>query len=415
MDARQRTPDLVRIETQGATHPASHGLRSTLAGIIVNLCLAILKGIAGVVGSSYALIADAIESMTDDIEFVRGLYRPSRRDAAPGCEPSVRTWQGRADGRCRGSVGLFAAAIAIAIESIHEIRTPHTMPAPFTLLVLPAVVIAKETMFRFVNRVGHSIESGAVKTDAWHHRSDAITSALAFVGISIALIGGPGWESADDWAALLASGIIGFNAYLLLKPAIQELGDALPGTRITQQIQPIAAKVPGVIEVEKCFVRKMGFDYYVDLHVVVEGELPVRRGHEIAHQVKDAIKSAYPMVADVSFTSSRMSATKRGAVLVAAGILLSRLSGLIRLRVFSHYFGITSDAADAFNAAFRIPNFLQNLFGEGVLSASFIPVYAGLLARKNQKTRTGSPAPYSQSLRLSHRSSFSSVCSQRHG
>src|SRR4028119_2508701 len=76
---------------------------------------------------------------------------------------------------------------------------------------------------------------------------------------------------------------------------------------------------------------------------------------------------------------------RRGSVLVAAGILLSRIAGLIRLRVFSHYFGITSDAADAFNAAFRIPNFLQNLFGEGVLSASFIPVYAGLLAKERNE------------------------------
>lgn len=283
----------------GTTHPASHGLRSTLASIIVNLCLAIIKGIAGVVGNSYALIADAIESMTDVLSsFVvfiglRVAMRPPDANHPYGhgkAEPMAAV---------AVSVGLFAAAIAIAVESIHEIRTPHRMPAPFTLLVLPAVVIAKEAMFRFVNRVGTSIESGAVKTDAWHHRSDAITSALAFVGISIALLGGPGWEGADDWAALLASGIIAFNAYLLIKPAIQELGDASPRTRLTQQIQPIAATVPGVIEVEKCFVRKMGFDYYVDLHVVVEGDLPVRHGHEIAHQVKDAIKSTYPMVADV--------------------------------------------------------------------------------------------------------------------
>ena len=142
-----------------------------------------------------------------------------------------------------------------------------------------------------------------------------------------------------------------------------------------------------MINIEKCFVRKMGFDYYVDLHVVVDGNLPVRRGHEIAHQVKDAIQLAYPRVADVLVHISQMSADKRGrgAVLVAAGILLSRIAGLVRLRVFSHYFGITSDAADAFNAAFRIPNFLQNLFGEGVLSASFIPVYAGLLARKKSE------------------------------
>jgi cation diffusion facilitator family transporter len=289
----------VTIETQSAIHPASHGLRSTLAGIIVNLCLAAIKGIAGVAGHSYALIADATESLTDVLSSLvvyvglRVAMRPPDANHPYGhgkAEPMAAV---------AVSIALFGAAIAIAFESIHEILTPHTMPAPFTLLVLPVVVVAKETMFRFVNRVGSSIGSAAVKTDAWHHRSDAITSALAFVGISIALIGGKGWESADDWAALLASGLIAYNAYLMLRPAVRELGDALPGTRITQEIQPIANTVPGVIDIEKCFVRKMGFDYYVDLHVVVDGNLPVRRGHEIAHQVKDAIQSAYPRVADV--------------------------------------------------------------------------------------------------------------------
>jgi cation diffusion facilitator family transporter len=281
------------------SHPAKHGLRSTLAGIIVNLCLAAIKGIVGVAGHSYALVADAIESLTDVFSSLivyfglRVAMRPPDANHPYG--------HGKAEPMAAlvVSVSLFVAAAAIAVESIHEIRTPHTMPAAFTLIVLPIVVIAKETMFRFVNRVGTSIGSGAVKTDAWHHRSDAITSALAFVGISVAIIGGPGWESADDWAALLASGVIVYNALLLLRPAILELGDALPGTRLDREIKPVATAVPGVIGVEKCFVRKMGFDYYVDLHVIVDGSLPVRRGHEIAHKVKDAIRTAYPRVADV--------------------------------------------------------------------------------------------------------------------
>jgi cation diffusion facilitator family transporter len=296
---RRASSNFVTSEIQGATHPASHGLRSTLAGIIVNLCLAAIKGIAGVAGQSYALIADAIESLTD--VFSSLIVYVGLRVAMRPPDANHPYGHGKAEPMAAVgvSIALFAAAVAIAVESIHEIRTPQRTPAPFTLLVLPAVVVAKETMFRFVNRVGSSIGSAAVKTDAWHHRSDAITSALAFVGISIALVGGKGWESADDWAALLASGLIAFNAYLLLRPAIHELGDALPGTRITQEIQPIATTVPGVIDIEKCFVRKMGFDYYVDLHVVVDGNLPVRRGHEIAHQVKDAIQLAYPRVADV--------------------------------------------------------------------------------------------------------------------
>ena len=289
----------VTLSSQQAHHPAAHGLRSTLAGIIVNLCLAAIKGIAGVVGHSYALIADGIESLTDVLSSL--IIYAGLRVAMRPPDANHPYGHGKAEPMAAVivSVSLIGAAIFIAYESIHEIRTPHTMPAGFTLFVLPVVVIAKEAMFRFANRVGNSIGSGAVKADAWHHRSDALTSALAFAGISVALIGGPGWESADDWAALLSSGVIAINALQLLRPAIQELGDALPGTRLSGEIRPIAMAVPGVIDIEKCFVRKMGFDYYVDLHVVVDGKMPVRRGHLIAHQVKDALKAAYPRVADV--------------------------------------------------------------------------------------------------------------------
>ncbi len=177
-------------------HPASYGLRSTLAGIIVNLCLAALKAIAGVTGHSYALIADAIESLTD--VFSSLIVYVGLRVAMRPPDANHPYGHGKAEPMASAmvSAGLLFAAGAIAYKSVHEIRTPHMMPAPFTLLVLPIVVIAKEAMFRFVNRVGNSIGSGAVKTDAWHHRSDALTSALAFIGISIALIGGKGWEGA---------------------------------------------------------------------------------------------------------------------------------------------------------------------------------------------------------------------------
>lgn len=281
-------------------HPASQGLRSTLAGIIVNLCLAAIKAIAGVTGHSYALIADAIESLTD--VFSSLIVYVGLRVAMRPPDANHPYGHGKAEPMASAVVAssLLIAAGAIAYKSVHEIMTPHLMPAPFTLVVLPIVVIAKEAMFRFVNRVGNSIESGAVKTDAWHHRSDALTSALAFIGISVALIGGKGWEGSDDWAALVASGVIAVNAFLLLRPAVYELGDALPaGTSLHDEIKPIAISVPGVLDIEKCFVRKMGFDYYVDLHVVVDGSLPVRQGHRIAHEVKDAIRVAYPRVADV--------------------------------------------------------------------------------------------------------------------
>jgi len=265
----------------------------------INATLAAGKAVAGTLGHSYALIADAIESFSDVLSsFVvliglRVAMRPPDEDHPYGhgkAEPLAATIV---------SLALFGAAVIIAVESVHEIRTPHSTPAPFTLAVLAAVVVIKEILFRYVVKVGESLKSTAVRTDAWHHRSDAITSGLAFIGISIALIGGKGWEAADDWAALLASGIIMFNAYLLLRPAVLELTDSAPGAEIGADVRKVALSAPGVLSLDKCFVRKMGFDYYVDLHVVVDRDMPVWRGHEIAHAVKDAVRAAHPEVADV--------------------------------------------------------------------------------------------------------------------
>jgi cation diffusion facilitator family transporter len=182
---------------------------------------------------------------------------------------------------------------------VREILTPHHGPAPFTLGILIVVIVVKEILFRYVNRIGRHVESTAVQTDAWHHRSDALTSAAAFIGISVALIGGSGWQSADDWAALFACAVIAGNGIRLLRPALYEIMDAAPGGKIVRSIRRAARSVPGVMQVEKCRVRKMGLDFYVDLHVGVKDSISVREGHEIAHQVKAAIQQNDSRVADV--------------------------------------------------------------------------------------------------------------------
>jgi cation diffusion facilitator family transporter len=275
------------------------GIRSTVWGILANTLLAAIKGVAGVLGNSYALIADAIESTTDIASSlivwgglkISGL--PPDEDHPYGhgkAEPLAATVV---------ALTLIAAAIGIAIQSIREIAIPHHAPAPFTLVVLLLVIVTKEALFRFVFNVGHTIQSTAVKSDAWHHRSDAITSAAAFVGISVALIGGSGYESADDWAALFAAGIIVANALRIIRPAINEVMDAAPSPMIEGEVRQTAREVEGVIALEKGSVRKMGFSYYVDLHVTVSGQITVREGHDIARNVKAAIMTAHPSVADV--------------------------------------------------------------------------------------------------------------------
>ena len=274
-------------------------MRSTLVGIVINALLAVVKGVAGILGNSYALVADAVESASDVVSSIIVWYglkiavKPPDEDHPYG--------HGKAEPLAAMVVALalFAAAAFIAYESVKQIVTPHYTPAPFTLVVLVLVIVTKELLFRFVFKVGDAVGSTAVKSDAWHHRSDAITSAAAFIGISIALVGGKGYESADDWAALLASGIIVFNAYRLVRPALAELTDASPAFDAEHAIRGVAMNVEGVRGTHKCFVRKMGFDYYVDLDVVVDGRLTVRDGHNIAHKVQNAIREANPLVAKV--------------------------------------------------------------------------------------------------------------------
>ena len=190
-------------------------------------------------------------------------------------------------------------AIGLAIESVREIRVPHHSPKPFTLVVLALVVLVKETLFRVVFSVGKELRSTAAKTDAWHHRSDALTSAAAFLGITVALIGGKGYEMADDWAALFACIIIAYNGYRLIRPALAEVMDAAPPNDIEEEVRRVAETVSGVMGLDICTVRKMGLDYFVDLHVEVDGDMSVRQGHDVAHRVKDSIRDSNPRVRDV--------------------------------------------------------------------------------------------------------------------
>jgi cation diffusion facilitator family transporter len=275
------------------------GLKTTLIGIIASFFLAAIKIFTGIVGNSYALIADGIESLTDIFTssiVLTGLYFASKPadENHPYGHGKAEPFAGVAV-----SLGIFIAAIIIIVQSIYEIITPHHAPASFTLIVLVLVIIIKESLFRFVIKVGTSVNSIAVKSDAWHHRSDAITSAAAFIGISIALLGGDGYESADDFAALFASVIIIINAYRIFKPALFELLDTAPPTQVVQKVRGVAGKVDSVMGIDKCFVRKMGFDYFVDIHVLVDANLPVFKGHEIAHKVKDELMKEYSNISDV--------------------------------------------------------------------------------------------------------------------
>lgn len=290
---------LAQTTTNDSVSNLQSGARVALLGMAINGVLALAKISAGVLGNSYVLIADGIESALDiggSIVIWGGL-----KFAARPPDATHPYGHGKAEPVAAAvvSFGVIAAAFLLAIQSVREIFIPHHAPAPFTLIVLVAVVLVKEMLYRFVIRIGRDVESTAVQTDAWHHRFDALTSIAAFIGISIALIGGEGWESADDWAALFACAFIAMNGYRMLSPALHEILDTAPRGDMCAKIRQAAEEVSGVCEVEKCLVRKMGLNFYVDLHVRVDGTISVRSGHDIAHQVKNAIRATETRIADV--------------------------------------------------------------------------------------------------------------------
>ena len=277
----------------------AEGQRASRISLALNGGLALIKLVAGFAGNSYALIADAVESLGDIFSSLivwGGLAiaaKPADRDHPYG--------HGKAEPLAALAVAfmLILAAVGIASQAIHEIRSPGDAPAPFTLLVLLGVILVKETMYHYEFRVARRTGSTAVHVDAWHHRSDALTSAAAAVGIAIALIGGEGYEAADDWAALIACAVIVFNGVRFARIAVRELMDTTPDTTLADAIQTATLTVDGARLVEKVLIRKMGPRVYVDLHLEVHPELSVRRAHRIGHDVKDRIMAQWPQVADV--------------------------------------------------------------------------------------------------------------------
>jgi cation diffusion facilitator family transporter len=268
------------------------GLMAAGVGMAVNLVLAIIKIVAGIMGNSYALIADGIESTTDIISSLVVWTGLKISSLPPDDDHPYGHGKAESIAGIAVAVALLGAAVFIAVQSVREILTPHHAPAGFTLVVLAFVIVAKETLFRYVFKVGDELTSTAVKGDAWHHRSDAITSGAAFIGITVALIGGKGYESADDWAALLACVVIVYNGYCILRASLNEIMDAAVPHEQQRRIREIASSVDGVVRIEKCRTRKSGLGLLVEIHVEVDGELTVRCGHEIGHQVSAALHAS---------------------------------------------------------------------------------------------------------------------------
>jgi cation diffusion facilitator family transporter len=286
-------------QTQINDTPQQIAIKATYLSIVGNFALAIIKGIAGVLGNSYALIADAIESTTDIFSSFLVLF--GLKYASRPADENHPYGHGRAEPLITFLVVgfLITSATVIAYESIVNIQTPHELPKPWTLLVLAPLIIWKEISYQLVSKKAKETNSSALKADAWHHRSDAITSIAAFIGISIAVYFGKGYETADDWAALFASGFLLYNSYLIFRPALGEIMDEHLYDDLLEEIRAVSTTVEGVLDTEKCYIRKAGMTYHVDLHAIVDAHISVKEGHQISHDLKDTLKLKFPQLGQV--------------------------------------------------------------------------------------------------------------------
>ena len=274
--------------------PVPQSERLAQLGLVINAGLAVIKLVAGLLGNSYALVADAVESSTDMIGSL--VVWSGLRIASKDPDELYPFGYGRAEALAAATVSalMLGAATGIAIEAIAEIRTPHHAPAWWTLLVLALVIVVKELLAKRVKAVSDVSGSVVVAADAWHPRADAITSGAAFIGISMALIGGPGWEPADDWAALVAAGVILINGSLLLRTALRDLMDRAPAPAVLATVADAAITTPGVLAIEKLKIRKSGTAFYVDIHVQADPALSLHDAHILSGMVKTAIRQRVP-------------------------------------------------------------------------------------------------------------------------
>ncbi len=289
------------VPTLPALQAARRGAQLVLRGILLNAVLALVKIAGGVFGNTYALIADGAESVLDIFSSLlvwtglRVASRPPDADHPYG--------HGKAEPLAALGVAVFIFAMAgwVAWHAVHEILTPHLAPKWWTLPLLAGVVAVKAVFSLRLRRAGNESSSTALDVEAMHHWSDAVTSAAAFVGIAIALAGGPGWESADDWAALFACVIIAFNGVGMVTKSLSDVMDAAVPATFENEVRALALAVPGVDALDKVRVRKSGLSHLVDIQICVDGDLTVRAGHDIAHEVKDALIASAPhRISDVT-------------------------------------------------------------------------------------------------------------------
>ncbi|MBL4700396.1 MAG: cation transporter [Phycisphaeraceae bacterium] len=268
-------------------------------GLSINLALAVIKFIAGLVGQSMALLADAVNSLGDTITttVVIVAMNVARRPADEE-HPYGHT---RVEAIAGSSVAIIIAVVAaLTIWKCFEFwDASQVLPPIWTLWIAAGNVIIKESLYHYKKRVGMRIGSSALIATAWDHRSDAFCSLAVLIGLSAVLFTDGKYLHADKLAGMVVGTMILISSAKLYFMSANELLDAQGDGLLLENIRVTAALVAGVTDVEKLRVRKSGLEYFADIHVHVPPQLTVAKAHRLGHEVKDKLLTTYPRLRDV--------------------------------------------------------------------------------------------------------------------
>ena len=269
----------------------------TLVGLVINVALSIFKMLAGILGFSYAMIADAIHSISDCL--ATGIVYVGLRIGEKPADESHPYGHANAETIAAFLVALIilATGVFVGVSAVHLIADKHLeTPATIALAAAVASIVTKEGLFRYTLKVGKKNNSPAVITNAWDHRSDAYSSVAALVGILGARLG---VQYLDPVAGLVVSAFIVRISLALLRPNIGILMDEKPRSAVLDQIKATALEVGGVKATNSIKVHRRGSTYTIDMEIAVDSSLTVEQSHEVAGEVKNRLMSEIEHVQDV--------------------------------------------------------------------------------------------------------------------
>ncbi len=273
--------------------------RAAALGLTVNLALGTVKLAGGLIGNSFALVADAVNSLGDSVSSVVVLFALRVAQRPADAEHPYGHTRAEAVAATNVALLIIVSALLVAWQAVVRLPEFHPLPPVWTLWIAAANVLIKEGLFHYKVRLGRRIGSSALVANAWDHRSDALCSLAVLAGLGAVRWGGTALIWADEAAALVVAAGIVFSAVRLFRQSASELMDPQADDELVRQIERTASAVPGVLAVETLWVRKSGLEYFGDIHIEVDPRLTVEDGHRISHRVKSRLLADFATLRDV--------------------------------------------------------------------------------------------------------------------